>query len=581
MKIALFRRPAFLLALALCSVGGVVTLLGRLATGPKIEEKLVPLSNEAGTKSYPAFSPDGQRLAYSARGGAKVDPFHIFVRAAGPDTPRQLTSGAGSDVSPVWSPDGNRIAFRRLIEGHAQYVVVPAGGGAERKVAEFEASEDEGQSLPAVSWTGDGKSLVVVDSSQPIAALAVVGVDSGEVAPITKPPEGTEGDSTPAVSPDGSTLAFVRATSDGADIYLSDLHGAAVRRLTFDNQPIRGIAWDSKGQDLVYAGNRAGGFQLWRLPTYGGSPRMLPIAGRRANYPTVAANGNHLVYTDNPSVSAIWEARLGDSESQAEGHPLIRSNGRESWAEYSPDGKRIVDVSDQTGNDELWMCDADGGNRMQLTHLNGPRLSRPHWSPDGKTLLFSATSERGPEIYTLAAAGENPHRVVVGGSNGSWSQNGKKIYFDSRNQVWRSGPDGANPESVAQRGSGHGMESADGKFVYYQWRRSIWRVPVAGGEDEEAIIPEHDMFWTTLQPVKKGIYYMEFDRGARGMAVSFFDFDTKRSSVAFRMRTRGMGMGQPGFNSTPSFSISPDGKRILFPRIDQSETNLMMVENFR
>jgi Tol biopolymer transport system component len=577
MKTALFRRPAFLLALALCSVGGVVTLLGRLATGPKLEEKLVPLSSEAGTKAYPAFSPDGQRLAYSARGSAKVDPFHILVRAAGPDTPRQLTTGAGNDVSPAWSPDGNRIAFLRLLEGRAQYLVVPAGGGAERKVAEFNAAQDESQPMPAVSWTADGKSLVVVDSGKAIPALALVAIDSGETVAITKPPEGTEGDSTPLVSPDGTTLAFVRAASDGADIYMCDLHGAAVRRVTFDNQPIRGLSWDSKGQDLVYAGNRVGGFQLWRLPIYGGSPRMLPVAGRRANYPAVATTGNHLVYADNPSVSAIWEGRLGDSDGGSDGHPLIRSNGRESWPEYSPDGRRIVDVSDQTGNEELWLCDADGGNRMQITHFNGPRLARPQWSPDGKVLLFSVTSERGPDLYTLGSAGGDPHRVVLGGSNGSWSRDGKKIYFDSRNQVWRASPDGANPESVAQRGAAQGVESADGKFVYYyRWRHNIWRVPVAGGEEEEAIIPEHDMFWTTIEPVRKGVYYAELDRPARAMAVSFFDFDSKRSSVAFRIRARGGPMGP-----ITSFSISPDGKHILYPRVDQSETNLMMVENFR
>jgi Tol biopolymer transport system component len=574
MKTALIRRPAFLLALALCSVGGVVTLLGRLATGPKLEEKVSPLSNESGTKAYPVFSPDGQRLAYSVRASAKADPFHIFVRAAGPDTPRQLTAGAASDVSPAWSPDGNRIAFLRLADDKAQYIVVPAGGGPERKIAEFESGGEDAQPLPAVSWSADGKSLIVVDPGKSPAALAVVAIDTGAATQITKPPEGTEGDSTPAVSPDGSTLAFVRATSDGGDIYLSDLQGAAVRRLTFDNQPIRGIDWAAKGQDLVYAANRAGGFQLWRLPVYGGSPRMLPIAGRRANYPAVAANGNHLVYTDNPSVSAIWRGRLGDNGSASEGQPLIRSNGRESWPEYSPDGQRIVGVSDQTGNEELWLSDANGGSRMQVTHFNGSRLGRPRWSPDGRMLLFSVSTDRGTDLYTLASAGGDPQRVVLGGSNGSWSRNGKKIYFDSRGQVWRASADGANPESVAQRGSAQGVESVDGKYVYYRTRRSICRVPVGGGEEEEVIAIERDMPFTTLQPAKNGLYFMEFHRFDREMYVSFFDYNSKRSSVVLHTRLRDLGQ-------ITSYSVSPDGKSILYPRVDQSETNLMMVENFR
>ncbi|HYW46524.1 MAG TPA: hypothetical protein VE959_26905 [Bryobacteraceae bacterium] len=574
---AFFRRPAVLLALALCSVGGVVTLLGRLVSGPPVEQKRVPLSSEAGTKAYPAFAPDGQRVAYSARGVSKVDAYHIFVRATGTDTPRQLTEGAANDVSPAWSPDGGNIAFLRISEGKAQYMVIPAAGGTQRNVAEFPAAGDETQPSPAVAWTADGKSLVVVRAAegQP-PSLAVAAVDGGNVTSISHPPAASEGDSSPMVSPDGSTLAFVRTnSSDAADIFLCDLAGNATRRLTFDDRGIRGLSWTRDGRDLVYSSSRVGGWRLWRVPAFGGSPRELIVAGHRAEYPAVAPAGYAMAYVDSPSVSAIWRATLGNLDSPDE-RPLLRSSGRETSAAYSPDGNRIADVSDQTGNDEIWLSDADGGNRVQLTNLKGPPIGRLRWSPDSKMLLFDARGDRGYDLYTMAAAaGSKPNRVVLGGSNASWSNDGKSLYFNSRGQIWKSSANGGNPEQLAGGGA-QPVESPDGKFVYFRGRRSFSRIPVAGGEVEDDVIePEHDLIWsTTLQMTKKGAYYAEFQRGARAWVVSFYDFATKKNSIVFRLKNTDFGQGH-------MFSVSTDGKYILYPRVDQSQTDLMLVQNFR
>src|ERR1039457_519265 len=137
-----FRRPAVMLTLALASVAGLVTFMGRLANGPQVAQKRVQLSAGEESEAYPSISPDGKRIAYSARASSKVSAFHVFVRELPSGKPQQLTKGEASDVAPVWSPDGGTLAFLRVEDGRTQCIVIPADGGAERKLAELGPAAD-------------------------------------------------------------------------------------------------------------------------------------------------------------------------------------------------------------------------------------------------------------------------------------------------------------------------------------------------------------------------------------------------------------------------------------------------------
>jgi Tol biopolymer transport system component len=572
----LLRRPAVLLVVGFCAIAAVTTVLGRLTSVPAGDAKPVTLPDTAGVVAYPAFSPDGNRLVYSQRGVSKDDAFHLFIRRVPSGAAQQATQGTANDISPAWSPDGASIAFLRVENNRTQCMVIPANGGQERKIAEF-PNGDTTQMQPRLVWSHDGKSLAASLAAtsggdiQP-AAICMIDVANGSIHRITNPPDGTEGDWSPSVSPDGKTLAFARSGSAaGADIYVSDLAGSNLRRVTFEDHPIHGLAFTPNGE-VIYATLLGNG--IMRIAINGGNPRDLFLPGRNASYPAVSATHNRLAYTESPSVASVWRATL-DSPSSI-GHPILRSSGREFSPSYSPDGAHIADISDQSGFEEIWISDAEGGNRVQVTNFKGPQPGRPLWSPDGKWLLFDLRRSGGAEVdKMLAEPGSKPVRLLNGGAGASWSHDGKSIYFEQRNVIWKASADGGNPEQVTERfASGAPVESWDGNYVYYRNRRSIWRIPVGGGAEEEVLDPEFGLFGGRPQTAKKGIYYQGLDRGERALIVSFFDFATKRSSVAFRVR-------MTDFSVPVSFSVSPDGKYILYPMVDQSQTNLKMVENFK
>ena len=103
-------------------------------------------------------------------------------------------------------------------------------------------------------------------------------------------------------------------------------------------------------------------------------------------------------------------ARDVGGATRSEERAVLRSTGRENMPVWSPDGTRIANVSDQTGSEEIFMSDAGGQNRVQITHFNGPRLGRLRWSPDGKTLIFDFSTDHGWEVFTVGGGARGRSR---------------------------------------------------------------------------------------------------------------------------------------------------------------------------
>jgi Tol biopolymer transport system component len=139
------------------------------------------------------------------------------VKLVGTEEPLRLTRQASIDFNPVWSPDGRYIAFCRIQKGGTGIYTIPALGGAERLVRKtlWEEHDPFGAFWFGghLSWSPDGKLLAYSDhpSRAENASIFLLSLDSLEVRKLTSPTR-SNGDFNPEISPDGQTLAFVRAS---------------------------------------------------------------------------------------------------------------------------------------------------------------------------------------------------------------------------------------------------------------------------------------------------------------------------------------------------------------------------------
>jgi Tol biopolymer transport system component len=93
----------------------------------------VPLTATSGTENFPAFSPDGDQIAF-AWNGEERDNWDIYVKMIGSAESHRLTTDPEIDSYPAWSPDGRQIAFVR-VEREARHLIETSAGASARSTS--------------------------------------------------------------------------------------------------------------------------------------------------------------------------------------------------------------------------------------------------------------------------------------------------------------------------------------------------------------------------------------------------------------------------------------------------------------
>jgi Tol biopolymer transport system component/DNA-binding winged helix-turn-helix (wHTH) protein len=587
------------LLMALIAAAGWAFLGRRSAPGttapapPASSPRLMPLTRLNGYEHQPTFSPDGRQVAFAWDAGA--DNSDIYVTLVGSSEVRRLTSHAGRDFAPQWSPDGQHIAYVRAVDRMSQRIrVMSALGGSDRELSDFSV-------WAPIAWSPDGRFIAAGRAGETseigrAGAIHRIPLAASEPRPLTRPAAAMN-DWSPAFSPDGRRLAYVSCRDlslrSMCHVQVVDLDAAFApagppRRLTPQIVwTVDGLTWTRDSRSIIYSARQGSLMHLWRADAAASHPpERIEMAGPGGAFPAVAPTGDRLAYTQTTEDSDVYRFDPPDPP-----RPIARSSTRDSHANFSPDGRRIAFSSGRAIHAfEVWTAGLDGSPPERLTHGPGQWQGSPAWSPDGARIAFdSLAADSAWHVWTIGADGGVPRQITTDAGSQvrpSWSRDGQWIYFvwvrDHDRDVWRRRVTGGPAERVTRGGSNTiaALESMDGTGVWYKREQGdgpLLFQPLGGGAARPVIPCVSGPRFTVG---REGVYYMPCALGEaeQDAPVRLFDVTTGKERL----------FGSLNDASPPTvgypigcFSISPDGRTLLFCGHASSQADLMLIEHFR
>ncbi|WP_158856718.1 amidohydrolase family protein [Lunatibacter salilacus] len=448
-------------------------LMGDIYTLPISGGKANPIRTGLPFEIQPRFSPDGNWISFTSDAGGGDN---VWVMKTDGSDARQVTKETFRLLNnATWMPDGNYLVARKhftsgrsLGAGEMWQYHITGGSGfqlTKRKNDQQDVNE------PTVS--PDGKYLYFSEDVAPggsfeynrdpnnqIYVIKRYDLEKGETTVITGGPGGA---ARPQVSPDGKKLAFVKRVRTKTVLYIHDLETGeewpVYDQLNKDQQTAwaifgvyPGFAWMPDNEQLViWAGGK-----IQRINSKSLEVANIPFSVDAAIQVADRAYSKHPIERDNFDIKMIKDAvtspdgktlaftALGYIWTKAlpNGKPKRLTTGSHFEAEpsFSPDGKKILFV---TWNDlekgAIHEITLAGGSIKTLTSEKGI-FRTPAYSPDGKTIAYrkepgnldqGRTFSKNPGIYIITSDEEDPRFITNAGGNPQFTQNGKRIFFQT------------------------------------------------------------------------------------------------------------------------------------------------------
>jgi serine/threonine protein kinase len=424
------------------------------------------------------ISPDGKYIVYALSDRNRQS---LYIRQVSTANDKEIVSPAPLGFFGVtFSPDGSDLYYAtKQMDSGALYRVPILGGTAVKILDHIDGP---------ISFSPDGKQFVLVRGHYPEigqSALVIANIDGSgqrDLAVITSPrrlaPSFFTG---PAWSPDGKIVASSVAMQGGPSKVVGfSVADGTEKDLSSQTWPFSArVQWlpDMSGL-LVIAGDNPAVAQLWVINYPEGSVRRVTNDLNQYRAIGLTQDGKKLSTIQAQGLVNLWVAPEGNASKAARlptGNVSFYSSTGNSVA-WTRSG-RIVFVTNEGGNADIWIADPDGGNRKQLT-ANGAMNFAPAVSADDRYIAFVSWREGKKQVWRMNLDGSNPVRLTSGLSDGvpSFTPDGRWIVYTAydgvKPELWKISSDGGVPVKIADRPATVASVSPDGKWIAYSYPES-------------------------------------------------------------------------------------------------------------
>jgi serine/threonine-protein kinase len=399
-----------------------VSVLQQVPDAGSTPQPLTRLEKGDVSQRWPEFLPGGKAVLFAVGpSGINFTNAQVAVQSVRTGERRNLVQGG---TYPRYAPSGHLV----YAQGGSLLAVpfdpqrLAVTGSAVSVVEGVLQSAFSGAAQYSLSATG---SLVYVSG----------GVQSGQSKLVWVSRNGAEQPlATPAraygflqLSPDGRRVA-VNITEQESQVWLYDLR-ETLTRLTFEGNLNAVPVWTPDGKRIAFQSNKEGPLNIfWQLADGSGGLERLTTSEFLAAPRSFTPDGQVLAFIEvNPTTGFdIWVLRMGDpspgsgqvpSASSGQGRkalPFLRTRFNETVPQFSPDGRWLAYISDESGGYEIYVQPYPGpGGKWQISTEGG---TEPVWNPNGRELFYrSGDKMMAVDIATQPSfAAGKPRRLFEG-----------------------------------------------------------------------------------------------------------------------------------------------------------------------